>query len=143
MVTGGKNGATTTTVKGAFTIGTDGVHEKMLDLYAMPEGRVELPVYGMGMGVDIDIDNHVNRGVGNGIGIGKSVGKGIGIGSGIYGNEKWNSSLNRVGSPLSPVSPLNALGGSGTGTGTGAGVVSLFELGVLVVLGLLLLLGLL
>jgi hypothetical protein len=76
------------------------------------------------MGMGVDIDNHVNTGVGNGIGIGKSMGKGIGIGSGIYGKEKWNSSLNRVGSPLSPVSPLNALGGSGTGTGTGTGVVS-------------------
>jgi hypothetical protein len=107
----------------------------------MPEGRVELPVHGMnddmGVGVgrgirsensvDIGIRNGVGRAIGgaigSGIGIGKMAGNGVengvgvGVRNGIYGHERWDSSLTRIESPLSPISSLSLLGGSRSRTG--------------------------
>jgi hypothetical protein len=68
-VTNGGTGAVSTTAKGAFTISADGAHEKMLDRYTMPEGRVELPVHGMnddmGVGVGRGIRSENSVGIGN------------------------------------------------------------------------------
>ncbi|KAJ5770341.1 uncharacterized protein N7511_002392 [Penicillium nucicola] len=118
-VTGGQAGVTARS-KGAFTIGDDGVHEKMLDRYAMPEGRAELPVHGMDIGVGGGNGVGVGSSTGRGVGVSERIAMGIGSGTKLYANEKWESRLTRVGSPLSPVSPLSPLGAGTGGRGIGS-----------------------
>ncbi|KAJ5457981.1 hypothetical protein N7475_009369 [Penicillium sp. IBT 31633x] len=91
---------TTPSITATLSPGKDStvLHEKMLDRFAVPANRAELPVHGMEM---------------------------YARGRGVYTLDNGNASAPRMSSPLlqsRALSPVSALGGGGTGdAGTGMG----------------------